>query len=230
MIGSRPVKVHAFGGLDYYGGDEPADKVCSSCEDYHDCSERVEGAVDLDYVKGKTRVEDSCAYSREIDVNDNAVVNVLYESGAKLSYTECHFTPDYVREFSFIGTKGRVRVRMPFHGDNEIAMTFRHRPQKLVHETVELDPGGHGGSDNAMLVEFVNAINENRPPLTDIHAGRECAAIAIAAEQSIETGQVVEIRNADGSPREVLLQKGRSRELSRRELLDRTPLFGVGEK
>jgi len=228
IIGSRAVKVHAFGGLDYYGGEEAAEKVCHECGEFEDCSERQERFVELDYVKQPVRKPDFCAYSREVDVCDNAIVNVLYESGAKLSYTECHFSPDYVREFVFIGTHGRVEARLPHHGHPEIKVSFRHRPFKHLSETIELDPGGHGGGDPAMLREFVAAIQKRRRPLTDFEAGREGAAIAISAEQSIETGQVVEVRNADGTPRAITRRKGRSRELSRKALLDRAPLYGKG--
>jgi len=218
IIGSRPVKVHSFGGLDYYGGDEPAEKHCSDCDRFDDCSERMGALIQYDFRKDTVKSEDSCAYSREVDVCDNSVVNVMYESGAKLSYSECHFSPDYVREFVFVGTKGRLVVRAPHNGIQEIILTFRHRPKKVIRETIELDPGGNGGGDRAMLAEFVNAINENRAPLTDFSAGRECAAISIGAEQSIESGEVVEIRNVDGSKRSVAVKKGRSAQLSRKQM------------
>ena len=222
ILNSRPVKVHAFGGLDYYGGEEPPEKVCSSCDEFKDCTERMEAVASYDYMKNPVKVPDACAFSREIDVCDNSVVNVLYESGAKLSYTEVHFSPDYVREFSFVGTKGRIEVAAPHNGPQEIFLSFRHRPRKLMHETIEASPGGHGGGDRAMMREFVNAIREKRAPLTDFSAGRECAAISISAEQSIESGQVVEIRNVDGSPRVVTRQKGRSRGMSRSAMTAKT--------
>ena len=226
IIGSRPVKVHAFGGLDYYGGEEPAGKVCSKCDDFDTCTERMGALIQYDYGKDAVLASDYCAFSRDVDVCDNSVVNVLYESGAKLSYTEVHFSPDYVREFAFVGTKGRLEVMAPHRGHHELFLTFRHRPGKLIHETVELDPGGHGGGDRAMLVEFVNAINQKRPPLTDFHAGRECAAISLSAERSIETGEVVAIPNVDGTPRQVTRRKGRARELVRAEMV-RKSNFGL---
>src|SRR5690606_36940743 len=98
---------------------------------------------------------------------------------------------------------------------------------KVLRESIEMDEGGHQGGDPAMLREFVAAINERRRPLTDFAAGREGAVIAISAEESAETGQVVEIRSADGSPRTVVGRKGRSRALSRKKLLDRAPLYGA---
>ncbi|MFQ6048037.1 MAG: Gfo/Idh/MocA family protein [Phycisphaerae bacterium] len=223
IIGSRAAKVHAFGALNYYGGDEPPDKTCSTCQRFDECTERMERTVRYDYIQEQVRVPDFCAYSREVDVCDNAVVNVLYENGAKLSYTECHFTPDYVREFAFIGTEGRIYARYPHQGVPEIFISFRHRPRKLFHETVEMGLGGHAGGDRAMLAEFVQAINQNRPPLTDLTAGRESAAIAISAEQSIETGQVVNVQNVDGSARTVTAPRGLSRHLSRSQLLGQIP-------
>lgn len=222
IINSRPVKVHAFGGLDYYGGEEPADKVCSTCGDFERCTERMGALTSYDYVKDAVRAPDFCAFSREVDVCDNSVVNVLYENGAKLSYTEVHFAPDYVREFSFVGTKGRLEVFAPHKGAHELYLTLRHRPAKLIHETVELDAGGHGGGDRAMMVEFVNAINEKRPPLTDFTAGRECAAISLGAERSIETGEVVNIPNVDGTPRKVMSPKGRAKRLERAEMVKKS--------
>ena len=223
VIGSRPVRVHAFGGLDYYGGEEATDKVCSACDEFDDCTERMDRVVEYDYIKEKVRASDLCAYSREVDVCDNSVVNVLYESGAKVSYSEVHFTPDYVREFSFIGTKGRIYACCPHGKTPELTLTLRHRPTKAIRETVEMGEGGHAGGDRAMLREFVDAINEKRKPLTDFVEGRECAAISLAAEESIERGEVVDVRNVDGSKRSVTHRKGRSRELSRKDLLNQAP-------
>jgi predicted dehydrogenase len=221
IINSRPVKVHAFGGLDYYGGEEPVEKACSSCDEFNTCSERMEAVTNYDYIKNPVKVPDECAFSRAVDVCDNSVVNVMYESGAKLSYTEVHFAPDYVREFSFVGTKGRIEVAAPHRGPQEIFLTFRHRSQKLIHETIEPSPGGHGGGDRAMMAEFVNAINAKRAPLTDFAAGRECAAISLCAEHSIENGRVMEVRNCDGTPRNLRVQKGRARTLVRPEMVEK---------
>jgi predicted dehydrogenase len=215
IIGSRAVKVHSFGGLDYYGGEEPSDKICSTCDE--DCAERKEPRVKSNRAKVVAGVQEFCAYSRDVNVWDNSVVNVIYENGAKLSFIECHFAPDYSREFTFIGTKGRICARFPHNGKPELTLTFRHRAE-VIREEVKMGLGSHFGGDRAMLEEFVQAINENRPALTDFAVGREASAVAACAEKSIVTGLVVDVPNVDGSKRTVHARKGRSRGISRRSL------------
>lgn len=209
VLDSKPREVFAYGGLDYFGGKESKDLRCSNCDEAKTCPEFLPTVIDTDYSK-RLRTEDFCAWSEEIDVGDNAQVLVSYENGAKLSYTECHFTPDYVREFTFVGTKGRVigwyanPNKTPRESYIEIQMrkSFTRKRSECAFKH-----GGHNGGDPGVVADFLEAVANGRKPLTDVLAGRECAAISIAAEQSIETGKPVKINNPDGTPRKLKLAR-----------------------
>src|SRR5690606_38991010 len=61
----------------------------------------------MDY--GRARVKDDlCVYAEEVDVHDNSLAIIDYANGARISFMECMFTPEYSREFTFIGTAGKM--------------------------------------------------------------------------------------------------------------------------
>jgi hypothetical protein len=50
-----------------------------------------------------------------VDVEDLSMVLMRLESGAMASYQQCHFTPDYWRNFTVIGTEERGK---PYLGES----------------------------------------------------------------------------------------------------------------
>ena len=47
-------------------------------------------------------------FSPVIDVEDHNMVMMQLENGAQATYMQCHYTPDTERNYTFIGTKGRI--------------------------------------------------------------------------------------------------------------------------
>ena len=47
-----------------------------------------------------------------MDVEDNHVVILELENGIKASYLQCHFAPEYLRDYVLIGTKGRLEMEV----------------------------------------------------------------------------------------------------------------------
>jgi len=89
-VGSRPVRAYASGGLDVFGGDEPNDKRCRDCKDAKTCPYYVDHAkFTMDY-GAIIQVEDGCVYAKECEVEDNCLVTIDYENGARMTYIECH--------------------------------------------------------------------------------------------------------------------------------------------
>ena len=198
MIDSNPVSVYALGGLDVFGGNESNKKQCADCNKKKSCSEFLDaGSYHSDYLSGKAFViEDKCVFAKEIDILDNESLLIGYENGAKASFVECHFTPDYKREFSFIGDKGRLDICEfytyggIYNPSHEIRISKRHSSGPSVHH-VQLRDGGHGGGDPAMMEEFIEVLGgKKKKPLADGMTGVMSTAIAAAAEKSICTGKV----------------------------------------
>lgn len=201
LAGSDPMSVYALGGLDVFGGNESDTKTCSACEKKDSCPEFINAeCVGSDYLNGaKLMIEDKCVYAREIDIMDNDALLIRYENGAKASYVECHFTPDYKREFSIVGDKGRMDI-MDYYSQSgignpwhEIKVSKRHSRETVTHH-VQMREGGHGGGDSLMLEDFIDVLNgKKEKPVADGRTGLLSTAVAWAGEMSISTGKVVMI-------------------------------------
>ena len=184
FVGAHPRSVYCSGGLDVFGGTEANDKRCRDCDRGPNCPYCVasKGLV-MDYGAVVREPEDLCVYAREVDVDDNSIILVDYDNGARLTYVECHFTPEYTREFTFVGDRGK----MVAHYDNEqnfvITITRRHSDRREVYRPARV-PGGHGGGDPMIIRQFIDLVERGEPCAPGVAGARDSAAIAVAALQS----------------------------------------------
>ncbi|MCJ8008254.1 Gfo/Idh/MocA family protein [Lederbergia wuyishanensis] len=190
LTGKYATKVSAFGSLDYYGGDKPNDLYCPDCELKDTCPD-----VSLHRLT-------QCAFREEIDVEDNNMVIMELEGGIKASYMQCHFTPDYSRNYTFIGTKGRIEnddVNDKVYVKTRKSGSW-HEMSDIVYEMKQMD-GTHGGADPRICEDFVNLVLYNKQPLTTPFAGRMSVAVGCAATESIRNGgKVVRIDQGNHNP------------------------------
>ena len=187
IIDASPVKVYASGGLDVFGGQDSNDTRCLDCD--KDCPyQRNDKDFYMDYGSRprKTR-DDRCVYSTECDVSDNTLVIVDYDNGARMSYMECHFTPEYTRELTFVGDKGKLTAFYDNEQNFKIMVWKRHE-EEPVYYYPEKQEGGHGGGDDAILAAFGEYVLEGKPGMYGIRGARDSAVIAIAAAESEVTG------------------------------------------
>ena len=188
FIGAQPVRVYAEGGLDVFGGDAPNTLRCPDCDKKDTCPyARLNQTAATDYGETVVLAPDGCVYAQEADVHDNSVVTVRYDNGAKMTYVECHFTPDYNRHFILIGTKGRMVGFYNNEQDFTIELTYRHTKRRDVIHPPKVK-GGHGGGDPMILEEFVALVEKGEPCCPGVIGARSSAAIAIASHLSCETG------------------------------------------
>jgi predicted dehydrogenase len=170
-------KVSAFGGLDFFGGDKPDDLICPNCSDKDTCTE----------YSGKGLIQ--CAFRKEVDVEDNNVVIMELEGGIKASYLQCHFTPDYHRNYTFIGTEGRMENSEP---DNKVYVYTRrsNTERELSNRVYEIKEakGTHGGADPVICQDFVDMVLNGKKPEASPQAGRMSVAVGCAATKSIRSG------------------------------------------
>lgn len=202
IINSKPTRVYGEGGLAVFGGNQPDTKRCLECEIKNTCPEALtEKNINWDYGEGNVviEVEDKCVFAKEIDVYDHEVLTIAYENGVKAFFIESQFTPDYKREFWFIGDKGRLYGRDPYlvsekdRREPYIEIVYRHTRKKEIFP-VKLAPGGHGGGDPGVIEDFINCCITRENPLADGIAGRESIAICAGGEKSIETGKIINLK------------------------------------
>jgi len=177
LTGKYTKKVSAFGSLDYYGGDMPNDLTCPTCDLKNTCPEYVEHTFT------------ECAFREEIDVEDNNMLIMELEGGIKASYLQCHFTPDYERNYTFIGTEGRLE-NDDVNGKVYVKTRKTNTWRELSDITYDMKPeqGGHGGADPKITQDFINLILHNKQPLSSPIDGRMSVAVGCAATESLRSG------------------------------------------
>jgi len=192
FVGAQPRRVFASSGLDVFGGNEPNDKRCRSCDKKGSCPYAIDHRRFLMDYGATVEKEDLCVYAKEVDVPDNSLLLIDYDNGVRATFTECHFTPEYTREFWLVGDKGKMYGFYNNECEFVIRVTYRH--SKKVDEYRPKSPGGgHGGGDPRLHEHFLDCVLEGRQPDPGPMAGRDSAAIAIAAEESALAGAPVTI-------------------------------------
>lgn len=125
--------------------------------------------------------------SKVVDVEDHSMVMMQLDNGVQASYVQCHYTPDSVRNYTFIGTKGRIE-NIGDTGDCKIIVyTDRYDGYGKNDITYELKEksGTHGGSDPEIVKAFIRYIREGEKPNTSPIAARQAVAAGIMATESL---------------------------------------------
>ncbi len=127
----------------------------------------------------------------EIDIEDLMMMQMELSNGVLASYQECHFSPDYWRNYTVIGTEGRLEN----FGDVEGVVRVWNRRGGYTEtgdREVTFSPGegGHGGADEALMDEFVRFARHGGATHTSPIGAREAVAAGCAATQSLRSGGV----------------------------------------
>ncbi len=175
--------VWAIGGLDHFGGNRPDDLTCPKCPDRDTCAEFQTPVQHPERIR--------CALRREVNVEDNAMVFMDLGDGVRACYLQNHFTPDYQRNYVFIGERGR----MENNEENEtvhVRMRSTRDVAGLSDRLVTIKPsqGDHGGADPVIALDFIKMLTEGREPVSTPEAGRMAVAVGCAATESMRNGGI----------------------------------------
>lgn len=124
-----------------------------------------------------------------IDVEDNNMMIMELENGIKAAYLQCHFTPDYSRNYVIIGTKGRIE-----NDDVNDTITIKTRNTKSLEDmsdiVIHMKPtqGGHDGGDELIVNGFTDYILEGIEPKASLVDGRMSVAVGVTATQLLRNG------------------------------------------
>lgn len=115
-----------------------------------------------------------------VDVEDISQMNMVLENGVLASYQQCHFTPDYWRNYTVIGTEGRLENFGDEVGARVHVWNRRHdgyaEPDE-VHIVPEPPAGAlHGGADRLLIDEFLRFVRQGGMTETSPLAARDAAA------------------------------------------------------
>ncbi len=137
-------------------------------------------------------------FSPNIDVEDQTTMMMQIEGGILGAYLQCHFTPDCCRNYTVIGTEGRLEnlgdgPESPIMVWNQRRDTYRIIGDE-VHYGDPVAAGSHGGADPVIVEEFVKFARKGGKTTATPEAARMSVAAGCLATQSLRDG---------GTPRDV---------------------------
>ncbi|KPH97013.1 oxidoreductase domain protein [Actinobacteria bacterium OV450] len=133
-----------------------------------------------------------------IDVEDVSLLNLRLTNGVLAAYQQCHFTPDYWRNYTVIGDAGRLENFGDGPGAevrvwNSRRSGYRAAPD-ATHTVPDTEGGGHGGADPLLMDEFLRFARHGGATDTSPVAARMAVAVGCLATESLRSG---------GTPRRV---------------------------
>ncbi len=127
-----------------------------------------------------------------IDVEDINMITMQLGNGVQASYQQCHFTPDSYRNYTVIGTKGRIENYGDCLEDTTIEVwTERKDRFRLSGDITYRTPptsGTHGGADPKIINDFVEMIRGQSKPNITPQAARYSVATGYLGTSSIRNG------------------------------------------
>ncbi len=180
ICGQYTERVVGMGSLDFFGGDKPNDLTCSTCDETDTCPDVY-----------KVEKRQQCAFRQEVDVEDHDMIMMRLGGGIKATYLQCQYTPDYRRNYVFIGTKGRMECDTKT-GKVEVLTRRGNDPHFFTDRTYHLKPveGTHGGADPVITTDFLDMIQKGKEPVATPLAGRMSVAVGVKGAESVRNGNV----------------------------------------
>lgn len=177
LCGGYSQRVTAVGGLSVY------DQI----EDRHDPAERGDASWHFENwpplsQKGLNPI---------IDVEDLSMMLMELDNGVFCSYQQCHYTPDGWRNYTIIGTEGRIENFGDSPGDCTVRLWNKRCDYKEsgdVEFPIPAVEGGHGGADPRIVDEFIDHVRTGSRTTTSPIAARNSVAAGCCAAQSLRNG------------------------------------------
>ena len=122
-----------------------------------------------------------------IDIEDISHILMKMNNGVLATSQQCHFTPDSWRNYTIIGTEGRVENL----GEEKVCLWNTrgpYRPEGDVQFDCTPEAGSHGGADPQIVAEFVRYVREGGTILTSPIAARNSVATGYLGTVSIRSG------------------------------------------
>jgi predicted dehydrogenase len=133
----------------------------------------------------------------EYQVHDHATVSWEYENGVRGTLQLCMFAPDLQGEdleMGIVGDKGIIQTRI----SKIQILLWKRDAEKKEPIVFDIDAkrstgwGNHLGFDE-MHQAFIQAVLEGKKPMTSVRDCVDGTLLAIAAEESIREGRIVEL-------------------------------------
>ncbi|WP_246090670.1 Gfo/Idh/MocA family protein [Nonomuraea deserti] len=177
LAGGYTTRVNAFGDLMLYGDLPRRDPGTPRPDGWlQDYTWPPSGHRDLHHV---------------VDVEDVSVMNMRLDNGVIAAYQQCHFTPDYVRNYTVIGAEGRLENFGDGPGDTVKVWNTGptgYRGDGDITYKVPAAQGTHGGADAEIVTEFLGFVRDGGVTDTSPVAARMSVAAGYMATMSLRNG------------------------------------------
>lgn len=124
-----------------------------------------------------------------VDVEDLNMMLMHMENGVLASYQQCHFAPDAWRNYVVIGTHGRIENFGDVPGKSKVVLWNKSRygfdPEGDEQFPIPDADGGHGGSDNLIVEDFMQFVQFGSQTKTSPIAARMSVAAGVCATDSL---------------------------------------------
>lgn len=127
-----------------------------------------------------------------VDVEDVSMMLMTLDRGITASYEQCHFTPDYWRNYTVIGTRGRLENIGDTAGGT--VKVWNRRRSWSVEGDVEYPiagvEDGHADADFDTMSEFLAHVADGTPTTLSPVAARQAVAAGALAARSLRNGSI----------------------------------------
>ena len=131
-----------------------------------------------------------------INVEDHSMILMQLANGVQASYEQCHYTPDAQRNYTVIGTAGRIENCGDYSSDDHEAV-IRIWDRRMTHsengaESISIPPitGSHGGADPQIVAAFLAYLQTGRHEGATPLDARAAVATGVAATHSLRNGSI----------------------------------------
>ncbi|MBE6373842.1 MAG: Gfo/Idh/MocA family oxidoreductase [Lentisphaerae bacterium] len=131
-----------------------------------------------------------------INVNDHNMLMLTLANGVQATLLECFYTPDSCRNYTVIGTAGRIENYGDCHDNPTVEVWNTRHLDKVFNMKGDLSfdvtptPGSHGGADPLIAEDFIRYLHGEKEPDIPISYARAAIAAGCAGAESMRRGSV----------------------------------------
>ena len=131
-----------------------------------------------------THSNDLCVYNSDKDSIDNAILDVSYANGVRLTFSFATTGERHERSFTLTGQRGHIH-------DSQAGGTIVIEPKGKEPQTILMPQefrDEHGGGDELLMDSFLECVASGQQPPAEISAGLASVVLGVGATRSIEHG------------------------------------------
>lgn len=131
-----------------------------------------------------------------IDVEDHSMILMQLDNGVQASYQQCHYTPDDFRNYTVIGTEGRIENYGDHSEEGKLASIQLWNSRRGYSErgneeiTIPFLGGSHGGADPLLLQDFVEFLRGGESEGATVYDARMAVAAGCMGAASLRDGSL----------------------------------------